>query len=420
MTKILHKTLLPKSKQIRPQICLKAERLDTYSKSVRHNTEKITKKSIKQSYRTQKYLNRKTAQSLRTNKEIKEKIYSSSYSCGYARMNQFPTIKQTAKNQYHFENVIHCQNIHRCPTCSERILKQRGKEIYRLTSAHLKTDKKLGFITLTQKHSKKDSLSKTLNQINSSWRKIQNHTFFKNIKKESLFLGQIKSLEITNTQKNGWHPHLHIIIFWNTNSEKEVEKLQKQIIQKWTKYTGNSENAQDQKIIYSNGEISDYITKWTASQELTGQNYKNSKGINPFQLLPLTKSNEIHFNAKTIKQSQQISKSLWLEYVEATKGKRRITTSPKLNKLYKVKEKTEEEIFEEKIQGSKIIQFSYQTFKIIANNTLQPYIIKICEDNRKTKIIQRKIVQFLSEFEQINVSRTTKNIKMIHLTSELN
>lgn len=421
-------------KSIKPKIttcsCCSSSRqtkLDNYTESVREIDERTTPNQRILRNRINILQDKNVGKKLLTDQESSGKINTRHTYCGYSAINSIASIEKIEtvnhKNQkqtkFHIGGTAQCKQIWRCPTCSIKLLKGRAKEIYDLTKAHQKQGYKLGFVTLTIRHNKNDSLQKSLDKLLNSYRKFQRLKIFKDLRVNKL-LGQIKSCEITITKKNGFHPHLHIIYFYKTNDLEYIEIAQEKLIKDWANYTGGLQKAQDQKIVYTDKEITEYITKWDLSQELTNDHNKTPKGIKPFQLLSKLSNNELLFDHTDIKKSNQHVKRLWLEYVETTKGKRRITTSPILNKLYKIDEKTDDQILSEKPESQSLVLFSKATWKTIYKNNLQPFLLHSCTFYKEPEKQRQNVLKFLSELDNYTMIHQKDEIPIIFLTSELN
>jgi hypothetical protein len=401
--------------------------LDTNTVLVGHLSPSLEKNLKKQSNRIDFLNDKNIGKQLITIQEIESKKNTRHTYCGYTSKSDYVNIvsntTQNSENQsqqhHHFNGTASCKEIWRCPSCSLKLLKGRADEVYEIINQHKSQNYEIGFVTLTIKHSSKNTLKQSLDKLLNNYRKFQQHRHFKDLKKSTL-LGQIKSLEITYSQKNGWHPHLHIIYFYNTKDKNQIKLDQTNLINKWAKYTDGSIDAQNQQIGYSSKKLSKYITKgenWDIVQELTNDFSKKSGSLKPFQFLTLIRKEKHQFTDDTLEVSLQKTKSLWLEYVEATKGKKRVIASRILNQLYKVKHKTDDEIVEEKQEGETIISFSKNVWKLIYHNNLQPYLLNICDNYPDHKVKQTEISQFLLEFEDISLTNS-KTHPTIILTSE--
>ena len=373
--------------------------LDTNTELVRHPND-LSKRNLASKYRHTLYNTREIGKTILTKKELEcvEKKPRHTF-CGFATHDRHVKLVKANLGKFMYKGAASCSSIWRCPSCSMKILKGRAKELYSITSAHLKENQnnEMGFLTLTLKHTRKDALKDTLDRLLNSWRKLQNHRFFSSIKKQGFYIGQIKALEITHTEKNGWHPHLHIILFWKDISTNDIEIYQNQILSNWVNYTKGSLKAQDQKIVY-NKDVAEYVTKWDSIQELTNDFAKNVSGVKPFQLLNYIYDSKLLYSYKTLKSSNNRCKAMFREYIEATKGKHRIGISRVLNQLYKVESKTDEELTNEIDIEDILLSFEREVWRIINLNDLQPFLIDIASETNK-KDAQNDILELLNEFD---------------------
>jgi hypothetical protein len=363
-------------------------------------------------YRHTLYHARETAKKIFTKTELENKDKKTRISfCGFATHNKYVQLVTANKGKFMYKGAASCAAIWRCPVCSMKILKGRAKELYSITSSHLETSEtnEMGFLTLTVKHSRTDGLNETLDFLNDSWRKLQNHKFFRNLKKSN-YLGQIKALEITHTFSNGWHPHLHIILFWEGLTPEEVRENQKVILDKWVFYTKGSLKAQDEKIVY-NQDVSEYVTKWDSIQELTNDFSKNPNGIKPFQLLNYIYDEKLLYDYKCLKSSLKRCKAMFSEYVEATRGKHRIGISRNLNKLYKVESKTDAELTSEIDIEDILLSFEREIWSLINLNDLQPHILDIAHETALKnpqdlkRAVTNNIITLLNDFEYVTFKK---------------
>ncbi|WAC02513.1 protein rep [Lacinutrix neustonica] len=227
-----------------------------------------------------------------------------------------------------FRNLAMCGLVWRCPICSMKILQGRSEQLSDILIEHEKTGNKTGFITLTIPHTKKDTLKETLDKINDNYRRFQQTRWFRNHKKN--IIGQVKALEITYTNQNGWHPHLHILYFYKTHNVNQIQSFQKELVSKWVDFRDNNARlvGQDYQLCYNNS-IDSYVSKWDIIKEVTAVNVKKSKGFTPFQALKrLVIKDYSNFNQRFFLVER------FREYSETTKGKHRLSISPNLFKEY--------------------------------------------------------------------------------------
>lgn len=118
-------------------------------------------------------------------------------------------LTKTKEIKHHFKNAKFCKS-RLCPICQwKKSLKKRA-EMYKILPTIEKENKNLRFLflTLTIKNCYMHNLKETINNLNSSLRKMLKDEKLRFIK------GIIKSLEITQgkSEKGTAHPHLHLLI----------------------------------------------------------------------------------------------------------------------------------------------------------------------------------------------------------------
>ena len=118
-------------------------------------------------------------------------------------------------NRAYYEGICTCATPLLCPVCSPRIMGRRSTEIRQAIHAWLAAhpDNTCYMITLTLRHSRKDSLSSLLDLFKNARKYFWGHRTVKNLLKRSDLVGRITSTEINFGIKNGWHPHQHILLF---------------------------------------------------------------------------------------------------------------------------------------------------------------------------------------------------------------
>ncbi len=279
----------------------------------------------RQSYRSSNYSKRRS---------IKSFVYSNGLNhrvtfCGQP-INEDGIIIAKHDDRAFYANVAKCGSRWICPVCASKIAASYKEQLSAYIASARKAGDMLYFVTLTVQHNKVSRLNDLLIQLSESWNKLNTGRY---LQKQSYYI----VTEILYNDKNGWHPHYHILL--NTGKSvkdtKEIEaEINKYIVEKWTKLNqGSSLSAQDVRQC-NDKDVADYITKGDLSFELSAQNVKNkntdiTRGVHPLNLLG-TK------NEYMLK-----------EYIEATKGKRMNRKSKGFFDAYKVSDKTETEALNE-------------------------------------------------------------------------
>ena len=235
-----------------------------------------------------------------------------------------------------YSNVQLCGSKWVCPICSEIAANAKKEEL----KQDLVLLEKSGFfahmLTLTVPHSRHDALEDTLKKLGTAKSKLF---------KDGLALenhGHITSLEVKYSSENGWHPHLHLIVFTDKRYEQDVvEKVEKEIGLQWQKYCKSVglrkpslKHGVDLKRGYGDkkhnaDELIDYVLKDELASEMTKSHTKNGRynkdSVTPFQLALLAEGDE----------EKSPFAILFREYAKAIKGKNNSKKSPKLSDLLK-------------------------------------------------------------------------------------
>lgn len=278
-------------------------------------------------------------------------------------------------NKAFYGNLIQCASVWGCPVCSAKIQARRALEISKAVCYAYHNKKKAIMITLTQPHTKEDSLADIVAKHKVAISKFKSGKQFTNFSKRTGCYGKIRSSECTYSNINGWHWHVHELWFVDESCDIEVEK--QFLINKWynacTKagFVINDKEAfwEHSVDIIDEAHTSDYLAKsgqfWGIDKELVKGAAKKGHGKNPFDL---ANSNNKADNMR------------FVEYLQVTRGKAQLYWSPKLKSLVGVTDKTDEELVEEDKENAELIAFiEKDLWKCILNNGARSTILDIVE-----------------------------------------
>lgn len=355
--------------------------LDNYTVFVRPNLQHS--QNLPEIYKTLLHKMRNVAKTNYTLKETKEQRRPRIQYCGYTPNGNDNKPVQLCKNEHgnlFFNGLANCGGYWRCPVCALKISENKKELLTGLISAHQSKGLSIGFLTLTVRHSKHDVLKKTLNKLLNNYRSFQNQKFFSRGKKNFGYIGQVKTLEITFSKNNGWHPHLHVLFFYDNSNAATASEFQKDFISRWFKYKDNNGllKSQNQQILTR--DISDYIAKYDITSEMTKGNIKGSKGLTPFTALgkiALGDYEDIH--------EKRLLYAVYSNYVEETQGRHFVHISNALRDLYKdfltENDKTDEEIVNQTSIDEVVLKITIPIWKKIAINDLQPLVLNKFKEN---------------------------------------
>lgn len=281
-----------------------------------------------------------------------------------------------------YSGLERCSSIWACPQCSATIRAGRAAEIEEAVTAHQKTGGAVVFFTGTVRHHAGDALTDTLGQVLDSWSRLRRNKGWRLMKKKYAIAHYIRAIEVTRSEKNGWHPHCHALLFLDGDiSDEQLKSLRADLFHYWSnaveKLGGKkpTEKGLDLQKCDTQGKVlARYVGKiqekkrWTAGAELARFDAKSGRGesISPFELLD---------DDSSISPGRRAV--LWREYYAATKGRRAITWSRGLKKLYEIGEKTDEEIQDEAASTTLVWRTSARVFRAVRRENVEKLAIAL-------------------------------------------
>lgn len=262
-----------------------------------------------------------------------------------------------------FQNVQLCASSWICPFCIKRLSEARKKEIQVASDIHFLKGGCMFFVTMTFRHSRQNNLSDFLDPeytgsgLLYSFSLFRRHRKTARVMKKNGLIGFVRGLEITWSDSNGWHPHLHILYFFQaTNKNLKSELLD--LFDVWKTScraaglgSPTKKHGLDVRLSFGAAEYLSKFDKkqnWTTGDELTKQVQKTGRSgsLGPFEILELAASGDPKFV------------NLWIEFARSTEGKNYIRWSKGLRKHFGLIEKSDEDLVNEE-QDEAIIDELY-------------------------------------------------------------
>lgn len=263
-----------------------------------------------------------------------------------------------AEGETSFMDAAVCGSVWLCPVCNPRIAKQRQQEILHCMRMNRERGGVTLMLTLTFSHDRNDVLAELLKNFSKALSKMKGCRQYKNIKKAIGYLGSIRALEFTHSDRNGWHPHVHEIFFLKESiSEELAADFRADVYDLWKKYAvkcglgePNEEHGVD--VSYSvdreknEGMLASYVSGM--DYEITHLHTKDSKekgeyaGRTPWEILK---------SIAATKNKNERDVFLWRQFANAVHGRNQLFWSRGLKKMFEVEEFTDQqaaEKFEEK------------------------------------------------------------------------
>lgn len=246
-----------------------------------------------------------------------------------------------------------CGSVWLCPVCSSKVSAQRADEVTRVIEAGMKSGLKVYMATFTVRHDKWHSLEQIWNGIGKGWRAITSGRTGQSLKADYGLTGWLKSVEVTWSPQNGWHVHLHVLMFLRP-SESSLEVLKMTLWKAWKRgisKEGLNAQANNGGFDFTEaqggvGALSHYLTKQARSmaQEAVLGSEKLAKGENltPFQI-----------GAYAVETGDVEALEAWQEYARISRGKKQLTWSKGLRALADLEpEQSDEEIASQELGSS--------------------------------------------------------------------
>lgn len=294
--------------------------------------------------------------------------------------------KDSAKRISGFRGLYSCASVWACPRCSAVIGIQRSKEVrgalekWRTVGSHIPKgrlvpvegpanfedffDKETGeeiepkrkrkmlmedvwhepgdaaFLTLTIRHRRQDKLVDLWETISTAWERL---TRGNSILKRRV-PAYIRAAELTHG-KNGWHLHLHVLLFVEKGWGDEIKKVRESIFKSWISIINDLNftvtpkgldlrmlsNAEDEDEVI--GRMAQYLTKesatWDVAQELTAAHIKKATGKNlsMHQILAVLHAAVTGIETGYTDEEITALRAAYMEFELSSHGKRQLTWS---------------------------------------------------------------------------------------------
>ena len=189
------------------------------------------------------------------------------------------------------------------------------------------------------------------------------------------YKGRTVTTEVTYGEGNGWHPHYHMIFFFD--HEINSQGLQTELAFQWQDAcikAGLKAPDLIHGVDVQNGTYAaKYVTKWGLEHEVTKGHLK--KGLNgsltPFDLLRGASTNN-HY------------KTLFKQFADVFKGKQQLVWSKGLKELLGIKKVTDEEIIEETEKTSiEVRELPLKIWDLILKYEKRAYVLELVEKDYK-------------------------------------
>jgi hypothetical protein len=248
----------------------------------------------------------------------------------------------------HYSGLKTCASVWHCPVCAAKISERRRIELQQIIEKHIEMGGSVYMTTYTISHKRYDDLQDLLQRFLEARRKAKAGRRGQALKTDFQICGTVSVLEVTWSEANGWHPHVHELVFCMLPrmDEENYEITMRQAWEDAAAREGLSMNMHGFKLDRTYGAVGDYIAKfgrepalgnkaWGVEAEMTKGHTKRGRideHYTPFALLA------------AVNQGREDLKPIFVEYARCFKGRKQLTYSPHLKSFYNLEEKSDEEL----------------------------------------------------------------------------
>jgi hypothetical protein len=279
-----------------------------------------------------------------------------------------------------FANLQSCGSIWACIFCATKITEKRKAELLEVKKKCEERGLNVYMLVLTFRHNRSEKLAELLMLFFKALDYyFFNRAFWRDYKKIIGLLHSIKVLEVTHSDENGWHVHIHMLLickpFDTKTGEFYKEPCEFDILGPWQSACGSAglgvPDFHGVKVT-SHSAITGYVAKWGLESELTKQHIKRGREGHhtPFDLV---RKCEFEGDAQAGK--------LFKEYYRCFKGRRQMVKSRGFNEFFGLgKYKTDFELANEAVEESELIEkVNTVEWKIIKYHQAQEEILEAAE-----------------------------------------
>jgi hypothetical protein len=250
-----------------------------------------------------------------------------------------------------YRGLQRCSSVWHCPICATRISEGRRAELARLVEKHIASGGSVWMTTYTIRHDRYDDLADLLANFLEARRKAKGGRRGVALRRDFQVIGTVSVLEVTWSRENGWHPHVHELVF-SADPNFDPDAYDQMMRAAWEHAAaalGLHMNEHGFQIDRTYGAVADYIAKygrepvsdrpWGVESEVTKGHTKRGRvtqHYTPFALL------------EAIADGHSDLEPCFKEYARRFKGRKQLTYSPGLKARYAEEEKSDEELLLER------------------------------------------------------------------------
>jgi len=252
--------------------------------------------------------------------------------------------RKSAKSFY--AGLAVCGSVWMCPVCAAKVSERRRKELSSAITQHTGNGGQVAMLTLTVRHTYEDDLYELKLRLAKAMTRFQSGKRASSLRQRIGLIGSVRAFELTHGG-NGWHPHFHILLFYE--NWQKLDDLKQEYIALWkVACAANGLESMEQGISLQNAQdAAYYASKWGAESEMTKSYAKRGggeKGRTPFDIL-----------RDYLADPSDRDRLLFTTYAKIFKGTRQLYWSPGLKARFDLQDLTDEQIATKKEEPADIL-----------------------------------------------------------------
>lgn len=279
--------------------------------------------------------------------------------------------RSTGYKRAHYGGLQTCASVWACPVCSAKISERRRAELKALIDSHTATGGVVLLVTRTVPHSRTDDLGELLAKIAKAEASYKAHRDYKVVSSAFGLVGTVRAVEVTHGDANGWHPHVHELVFLAL--PVRLEDLEEDLSRIWkaaaVRAGLHAPSRAHGLTVQDGSKAAKYASKWGLESELTQWHRKHGKvqSRTPFDLL-----------RNVIGNNDGHSGQLFREYSEAFHGRHQLQFSRGLKQRYQIAEVSDDELVQAQDEDAFLLgSLSLEDWRIVCRAEGRGLILEV-------------------------------------------
>ena len=272
----------------------------------------------------------------------------------------------------HFGGLMVCGSVWTCPPCAAKVSERRKQEVVQATNLHKAGGGGLYMVTWTTSHKRFDNLGEWLKKFSAARERMRRQWGYRELLATLGHVGNIRALEVTYGDANGWHPHEHgLWLLAKPLTVRQLTWMRSKLFELWRDACSAVglplPNRKAGVNVVLAESAAEYIAKfgreprWGVGSEMAKQHTKQGRvsSMTPFDLLR-------KYHEGSDDGSHKRFGALFVLFAKAFFGKRQIVWSRGLKEAFGIVQASDEEIaVEEADDAVELVRISADQWRCV-------------------------------------------------------